>query len=781
MENRTLAGILLLVIPISVFSNNPFPLFPKKNILVESTHIATTNDAWLVKEIIPISEKEKLENNDSEDSLLFPLTDTLLTTLNRSTEIPQVEGVVIENLESVNTSALEFSPILYRNGIVFSSTRIDDPSTKNSNKQKNGKFSDLFFAEQKEGAFQSARRLSGVNGKLHDGNAAFNPQGDYMIFTRNNKKGKSKKGIRELKLYEATLKAGKWTNVKILNLNNNEYTTCHPTLSQDGKRLYFSSNRPGGYGGMDIYLSRKVNGTWLKPQNLGPIVNSSGNEVFPYLHQDEKLYFSSNGHPGVGGLDIFVVEKLEAANETSWANLRNLGTPFNSRKDDMGFIIEKEMESGYLASNRKGGKGRDDIYRWKMESNTVTKTEEKQIDKTFCVYNIMNNERIEGANISVLSGSINSNPEDLMLALAPSPQSKNELVLSIKNQEGTFLPNTTTATDNQGLFQYSVLKEQDYFFILSKKGYSTVQHRTDFSTVSSRNEYCIAMAPRSCRTLKGFVKNKDFNQPVPFAEVQIFNRCTGESLPTRSDENGQFEFCVDSDCEFEILATKEKFKEKMVIFSTLEKTSNSSHLETVVVNLELVNRKEEAVNYARNSNTSPQQHPFNNTFTNPDNQGYAAGPSKYSKPNASNTASTPPSEEFLVEYFTGNSDTEITAGQTFILKNIYYDFDKHNIRLDAGIELDYIVDLMLMKPTMEISMKAHTDTRGDGRYNNRLSRKRAEAARTYLISKGIAPNRIYEVMGMGESQPVLPCNNDLDCTEREHQINRRTEITVLKI
>lgn len=201
-----------------------------------------------------------------------------------------------------------------------------------------------------------------INTKLHESNAIFTKDGTTMYFTRNNSKGRSraknKDKISTLQLYRASFKEGKWGNVVLLPFNNPDYSTEHPALSADEKILYFASDRPGTLGSFDIF-SVTVNGDFYgEPVNLGSNVNTNRKEQFPFISQDNKLYFSSDGHEGFGSLDVFVSnfqdEKPTAA--------QNVGLPLNSGFDDFGFYVNSELKEGYFSSNRKGGKGGDDIY-----------------------------------------------------------------------------------------------------------------------------------------------------------------------------------------------------------------------------------------------------------------------------------------------------------------------------------------------------------------------------------------------------------------------------------
>jgi len=197
-----------------------------------------------------------------------------------------------------------------------------------------------------------------VNTVRHEGPVTISADGNSMYFTRNNylnnKNGKKDdEGVNHLKIYKATKQGNVWTNIVELPFNNNNYSVGHPSLSVDGKTLYFASDAPEGLGGTDLYKVSINGDSYGTPENLGETINTPGNEVFPFVAADGRLYFSSDGHKGYGLLDIFVVEGGE---------VQNLGEPVNSSHDDFGFFISPEAPEGYLSSNRAGGMGSDDIY-----------------------------------------------------------------------------------------------------------------------------------------------------------------------------------------------------------------------------------------------------------------------------------------------------------------------------------------------------------------------------------------------------------------------------------
>ncbi|MFK7809963.1 MAG: TolB family protein [Saprospiraceae bacterium] len=278
--------------------------------------------------------------------------------------------VAVRNMISLNSNDMDYSPLLYKDGIVFTSTRVFETKKKRWFKSYKKKFSYLFFAKRDErGQFNDPKPLEGgINGRYHEGAATFNKQGDVMFFTRNNKKGKNQFGKVDLKIYTAKFNDGNWDEIEEIEIINGEgFSTCHPTISADGQKLFFASNRNGGYGGMDIYVSYLVDGEWQYPVNLGPEINTDGNEIFPFIAQGNKLYFSSDGHDGKGGLDIFQSNWIDETNEEDWTTALNMGLPFNSVKDDFGFSIYNNNQEGFFTSTREGGQGYDDIYTWRKE------------------------------------------------------------------------------------------------------------------------------------------------------------------------------------------------------------------------------------------------------------------------------------------------------------------------------------------------------------------------------------------------------------------------------
>ncbi len=246
----------------------------------------------------------------------------------------------------------EFSPVYYKNGIVFCSNRIMG-LTNYSTSQDKGLFKINYVDTLENTSWQSARLLSkSLTTNLNDGPATFNNSSDFVVYTRNLEISKSFRDIssprNKLGLFSAALVDGKWTKIKELRFNSEWYNFTTPTLSPDGEKLYFASDKPGGYGGLDIYFSYWKGEYWSDPVNLGPVINTSGNEAYPFISSLDELFFSSDGHPGMGGKDIFFSRK----NDTIWLTPVRLDPPINSKFDDFGLITDSLIATGYFSTNR---------------------------------------------------------------------------------------------------------------------------------------------------------------------------------------------------------------------------------------------------------------------------------------------------------------------------------------------------------------------------------------------------------------------------------------------
>ncbi len=292
------------------------------------------------------------------------------------------DKAIISNVSIVNSSKLDFAPAFHKDGIVFVSNNQDIVSkNKMFDKHINQKTMSLLISKKdNKGVLQKPEPFAvELVTTVHEGPLTFSKDFKTVYFSRNNnqKSGKAKyvELIDRMQIYRSELTDKGWGKPTRVEFDRETKDYCHPTLSADGKWIYFSSNRKGGYGGMDLYMSEILpNGKVGKPMNLGPTVNSEKNEVFPFLHTDGTLFFSSNKLGGTGGLDIYHVRKKQSSEE--FGTPLSIGTPFNSEKDDFGFILNNERKLGYFSSNRAGGFGEDDIYSFLMDDKLQPNQEE---------------------------------------------------------------------------------------------------------------------------------------------------------------------------------------------------------------------------------------------------------------------------------------------------------------------------------------------------------------------------------------------------------------------
>lgn len=239
-----------------------------------------------------------------------------------------------------------------------------------------------------------------INTRFHEGPLCFSPDGKYVYYTRNNiskgKQRKDKKGIQNLQLFRATIDSlGNWKNEENLPFNSKDFSVGHPTISSDGHLLYFVSDMPGGFGGADLYkVAINIDGSFRNAENMGALFNTEGQEMFPWINNKGELFFASNGHIGMGGLDVFV---MSLTKNGGYDKLINVGIPINSQNDDFAFTMNNDNVSGYFSSNRIGGKGDDDIY-----SYVLTKPFQKQLVIEGIVKDETTGEILAGAQVKLI-------------------------------------------------------------------------------------------------------------------------------------------------------------------------------------------------------------------------------------------------------------------------------------------------------------------------------------------------------------------------------------------
>ena len=293
---------------------------------------------------------------DSKDNHIRKLAEKEIHNLDKLEALHEKSSYYrVKNLTEINTDHAEYSPVYNKGNLYFTSNREGGKIYRTTGTP----YTDIYKVATK-GAKVNISTLQALDpiinhSDTNEGSIAISANGTSIIFAKGND-GKAT-GYSEVHLFFTRFRNGKWSEPAPLTINDHEAWDSTPTLSPDGKTLYFSSDRAGGFGGTDIY-SAKLNrrGRWVDIRNLGPEINTSGDEMFPFVSEDGSLYFSSTGHPGFGKLDVF-----RAVRESAHITVENLGKPMNSSADDFGFY-EFNLTRGFFTSNRRGGQGDDDIY-----------------------------------------------------------------------------------------------------------------------------------------------------------------------------------------------------------------------------------------------------------------------------------------------------------------------------------------------------------------------------------------------------------------------------------
>ncbi|MEL1241087.1 OmpA family protein [Flavobacterium flavipallidum] len=318
---------------------------------------------------------QTLKASGSYEEATKVMRDYFLKTNNQSAiEKLEKDNVVLENISAlgnrfeiknmaINSPNSEFGALQYGDKLVFSAVPRKPFLFDKVYKWNNESYLDLMSVSVKSVNIDSIKKFSfELNTPLHEANAVFTKNGKTVYFTRNNSvdgvRTRNQQKVTVLQIFKAELINGKWHNITALPFNSDDYSVEHPALSPDEKTLYFASDMPGSLGSFDIYSVSILGADYGTPKNLGPKINTDKKEQFPFVSKDNKLYFSSNGHAGFGLMDVFVSE----IKNKEFATPVNIGFPVNSGYDDFSFVIDSDKQHGYFASNRKGGKGGDDIY-----------------------------------------------------------------------------------------------------------------------------------------------------------------------------------------------------------------------------------------------------------------------------------------------------------------------------------------------------------------------------------------------------------------------------------
>lgn len=587
----------------------------------------------------------------------------------------------VKNL-GFNSPGYDFSSASYDGGLIYSSSRDSSKAISREHTWTGTQFFDMWYVKGDKTSFGKPQSLKGdAATKYHEGAVSFMGDSKKVYYTRNNyfdnKVKTSDDKIVKLKIYESDVEGRTWKNDKNFAYNNDEYSVGHPALTADGNTMYFVSDMPGGYGSTDLYVTKKEGESWSTPKNLGPDINTEGREMFPYVDKDGELYFSSDAHGGLGGLDIFRVK--QNAKTGKWGKIRNIGAPINSSYDDFSLHYGTDKSYGYFTSDRPDGHGLDDIYSFTDDG----------------IY-------LEGIVVDAETGE---------------PICKSSVIMTAR-ADGSERGRTTTECD--GEFEFNVLRNTDYKFSGAAEGYNTNDTVTATTKGVGPGGKVFVKIPLTKKKdyamqVTVFGKTPQGNKPLPNAKILLSSQCEGWTRAFTTDENGKICEVVRCDCDYIVVANAQGYLPGSV---NVIKDDGECKID-------------------RKCGVNPKE------------------------------------VEVVLDNLQENTDTvEIE------LKDIYYDFDKWYIRTESETELGKVLSFMQENPDAIVEIGSHTDARAPFEYNIKLSQRRAQSVIDWLISRGIAKNRL-QPKGYGETQPRNGCTDGVPCSEYEHQRNRRTTFRVI--
>ena len=464
-----------------------------------------------------------------------------LKNLNELKNYPDSSYYFVKNLEAINSNLTEYSPT-YSNGKLFF---VSNRDTEKRYKGTGTPFTDIYEIKTK-GAIVDQNSLKilpdNINHEeVNEGSITFSKDGMFMIFAKGND-GKSS-GRNNVDLYYSRYRSNKWQTPRLLNINNSKSWDSTPFLSVDGKTLYFSSNRSNGYGGTDIYKANlNKRGRWVNLQNLGPEINTPGNEMYPYVSEDGKLYFASDYHLGFGGLDIMI-----ATRKGGEISIENPGKPLNSEGDDFGIYFFNQTK-GFFTSNRIGGKGDDDIY-------------------TF----VNNDPELKIVNYKLTGNTLTPENDNSYLTLDNS-------TVKLTDRDNNIIEETFTGND--GSFSFIVYPEEEYYLVGEKENY--FNSRVEFNTLGKTADKA---------KLKDFVTNISFEKNLILEKIILNKSIVLENIYYDLDRaNIRDDAALELNKLVRILIDNPKI--------SIELSSHTDDRATVEYNLDLSQRRaESAVNY----------------------------------------------------------------------------------------------------------------------------------------------------------------------------------------
>ena len=676
----------------------------------------------------------------------------------------------------------EFSPVYYKNGIVFCTNRSPNLFLNYSSSQNKRQFKIYYIDTTRKVNSRRARLFSkNLKTKLNDGPVTFNSRGDTIYYSRNldltNKLSKISSPRNKLGIFSAVLVDGKWTKIREFRYNNEMYNITSPCLSPDGKRLFFASDKPGGFGGSDLYYCNWQDSYWGEPVNLGPVINTTGNESYPFINAAGDLFFSSDGHPGLGGKDIF----FSQFSDTSWLAPVHLDPPVNSKFDDFGIVTDTLFNEGFFSSNRKKS---IDIYHFKTNYPQIFYGRIQRENQYCFIFNdngsiVIDTGKLEykwslgdgkSSDKAVVNhcfkgpGNYDIKLDIIDRATGKLFFSKLSYKLEIRDIEQPYINSSNMAVKGD-IMEFDGLKSYlpGYKILTYSWNFGDGNRSTGESvkhTYQKKGEYLVNLA----LTLKSLTTSNIHKTGIS-KKITVLNDLTEKtSIP---DKNASDKTSSPSLNNFENLKIGAQY------------SAETEFQKDAVFSIELLSSKNRTgLNNSIFKNV-PKKYTIRELF-NPATNIYS-----YVVDQQMSLMATYPAfreilalgfKDALIKMFVLKEPAEKELHNLIKINGAYADsyFDTSGkLTSNAFVMLDQLVKLMKKYTSLRLEIAVHTDNAGSAEYNLLLSQRHSQDLVKYLIMRGINIKRLVAT-GFGGSKPIAP-----NFLEKDRKLNRRIDFIIL--
>lgn len=740
---------------------------------------------------------------------------------------------MVKNVESINTRQAEYAPYVLNSKLLFVAQKETFNFVEFTTNTYNGApYSRMYVSKINGEKVSKTRKFAkNLSGDYYNGPACASGDGKTLYFSRVGYKDGSGL-VNQAQIYSASaIGIDEWDEGKIVNIGSDDYSVSHPSISEDNNTLYFTSDMPGGFGGKDIYVSRRSGTTWTKPANLGPSINTSGDEMYPSIRKDGVLFFSSSGLPGYGGLDIFSAQKTD----NKWAVIRNEGPNINSTADDFGITFLADSV-GYFSSNREGGKGDDDIYQFTFKSKatsvlgTILLTENiNNPCKRIKVYLKDVAGKVLDSMMTDEKGffefkNINSDLQYMASLDENDPALNGKARFYLAGKDGVIHRVTNKIGNDKFVFKnlpidfngLPDLYTDDDLSIGGNLLHGSENNPIKNSRIKLINDFGDVIEEARTNEFGAFVFRKipgDQNYLLSIEESDI-NLPEGTRVVLTNKKGKELKtFLVGKDkFTFKILNAEKNLLEDMMVEDAELLMNLNGYVydenKKVIGNVKLVVKEENGANPYYVTSNEKGKFSFKNLYANKsylfeteENDPALSGKKRIYIADASGKVFR------MIDLINGkfsfkiiDADKQALAdlivddpwlqalhlkskkgdAQLTIIESILYASGDYKPDAAGQKILNKVSAVLASNQKLVIEIISHTDSKASDAFNLNLSKQRAQTAVDYIVAKGIDLKRL-KAIGLGETKLLNRCTNGVNCSDDEHKVNRRTEFKISEL